>query len=197
MSFLHDILSTRKQKSGEALDQFLNELKTLVKDCNFTQVSAEVYKSEMIRDAFIDGLLSNDIRQQLLESKTLDLQSPVNQARLLEVAQQIWNAYTQSLTTEISAVISINKPSPPDNAMGDVAAIAPKTKTSNQTCWFCGNCRHPRSICPARDATCHKCKKFGQFDLRRYVNQHVFLLLLQNMIAYNMIMTITVQLLHH
>ena len=34
------ILSTRKQKSDETLDQFLNELKTLAKDCNFTHVSA-------------------------------------------------------------------------------------------------------------------------------------------------------------
>ena len=35
------ILSTRKQKAGESLDQFLNELRTLAKDCDFKTVSAE------------------------------------------------------------------------------------------------------------------------------------------------------------
>ena len=71
--FARHLLSTRKQKSGENLDQFLNNLKTLAKDCNISAVNAEQYKSEMIRDAFINGLVSNSIRQRLLENKTLDL----------------------------------------------------------------------------------------------------------------------------
>ena len=73
MSFLHSTCYQQENKSGETLDQFLNKLKTLTKGCNFTQVSAEVYKSEMIRDTFIDRILSNNIQHQLLERKTLDL----------------------------------------------------------------------------------------------------------------------------
>ena len=64
------ILSTRKRKAVESLDQFLNELKT-AKDCDFKTVSFEQYKTEMIRDAFINGLQSNQIRQRLLEIKLL------------------------------------------------------------------------------------------------------------------------------
>ena len=30
-------------------------------------------------------------------------------------------------------------------------------------CWFCGNLRHPRSKCPARDIICYKCSKKGHF----------------------------------
>ena len=69
------ILSTRKQKAGENVHQFLNELKTLAKDCDFKTVSVDQYRSEMIRDAFINGLQSNHIRQRLLENKTLNLQT--------------------------------------------------------------------------------------------------------------------------
>ena len=36
--FARHLLSMRKQKSGENLDQFLNNLKTLAKDCNFSAV---------------------------------------------------------------------------------------------------------------------------------------------------------------
>ena len=30
-------------------------------------------------------------------------------------------------------------------------------------CYFCGFARHPRTKCPAREATCHKCQKKGHF----------------------------------
>ncbi|XP_014782115.1 uncharacterized protein LOC106877681 [Octopus bimaculoides] len=55
------LLATRKQKPGESVDQFLNKLKILAKDCDFVAVSAEQYRSEMIRDAFINGLTLNQI----------------------------------------------------------------------------------------------------------------------------------------
>ena len=35
---------------------------------------------------------------------------------------------------------------------------------SKSSCWFCGNTRHPRSNCPARNAVCHKCKKTGHSE---------------------------------
>ena len=74
-----NVILAWKQKPVEALDKYLNELKTLAKGCDFKAVSSEQYNSGMIRDAlmsnaFINGLMSNAIRQRLLENKTLDLQ---------------------------------------------------------------------------------------------------------------------------
>ena len=99
------ILSTRKQKAGESLDQFLNEFKTLAKDCDVKTVSAEQYKSEMIRDAFINGLQSNHIHQRLLENKTLDLQTAIGQARSLDVLQQGSTMFSQPRIPEVIAPI--------------------------------------------------------------------------------------------
>jgi len=31
-------------------------------------------------------------------------------------------------------------------------------------CYYCGNKRHPRFKCPARDRVCYKCKKKGHFS---------------------------------
>ncbi|XP_057305421.1 uncharacterized protein LOC130642352 [Hydractinia symbiolongicarpus] len=152
------VLSTRKQKASKTLDQFLNELKTLAKECDFHPVSAEEYKSEMIRDAFINRLSSNIIRQRLLENRTLDLQTAFDKARALDVAQQSSSVYSQQHTfTEITAALPSN------------LDISTKTDASNKPsnqgfCCFCGNTRHPRSKCPAHKAICHKCKKVGHFE---------------------------------
>ena len=54
----HD-LATRKQQSGESLDEFLEKLKKLSKHCGFTAVTAETYQPEMKRDSFINGITSN------------------------------------------------------------------------------------------------------------------------------------------
>ena len=40
-----------------------------------------------------------------------------------------------------------------DNSVS--AAVQPE----DQKCFFCGNNKHLRSKCPAREATCHKCQK--------------------------------------
>lgn len=60
--FARHQLATRKQKAGESLDEYLEELKKLSKHCEFVTVTAETYRSEMIRDSFINGLSSNYIR---------------------------------------------------------------------------------------------------------------------------------------
>ena len=80
-------LATRRQQQGESLDEYLHVLKKLSKDCDFKNVSAAQYRDEYVRDSFISGLVSPTIRQRLLENKTLDLQTMVDQARALESAQ--------------------------------------------------------------------------------------------------------------
>ena len=60
---------TCKQKTGESLDSYLQKLKLMSIDCNFQAVTALIHKEEAIRDAFIGGLVSNEIRQRLLENK--------------------------------------------------------------------------------------------------------------------------------
>ena len=40
---------------------------------------------------------------------------------------------------------------------------AAATETTSPSCYFYGNNRHPRSKCPAKDATCAKCQKKGHY----------------------------------
>jgi len=77
--FARYCVATRRQKARESLDEFLQALKMLSKECNFKTVTAEQYKEEAVRDAFISGLQSSLIRQRLLENRTLDLSTMFDQ----------------------------------------------------------------------------------------------------------------------
>ena len=101
----HQLL-TRQQSTTESLDDFLQELRKLSKNCNFQSVLAEKYREEQIRDAFITGISSNYIRQRLLENATLDLQSAFNQARALDVAQKNSEAYMPHSVSHVAAAVA-------------------------------------------------------------------------------------------
>ena len=80
--FNRHVLKTSKQKDGENLEDFFQRLKTLSKDCEFRAVTAEQYQSEAIRDAFIAGLSSTEIRRRLLEETTLTLSQAFEKAHV-------------------------------------------------------------------------------------------------------------------
>lgn len=84
--FARHNLATRKQHSNETVDQYIQSLKLLSKECSFKAVNAEQYENDFIRDSFIAGLTSTIIRQRLLENMSLTLDEAHNQARALESA---------------------------------------------------------------------------------------------------------------
>jgi len=92
--FARHLLATRRQLPGESLQQFLQVLKTISKDCSFRAVTAEQYRSELVRDAFINGLASAAVRQRLLERDDLTLEAALEQAYSLERAQQQSSSYS-------------------------------------------------------------------------------------------------------
>ena len=161
--FARHLLAQRKQKPGESLDQFLQELRTLAKDCNFIAVSVEEHRNSSVRDAFISGLTSSAIRQRLLENRTLELKAAFDQARSLDVAQKSSDTYTSQQPVPVAITTSHTDS---DQQLGEVTSAATKSfqsKEKGDLCYFCGNRRHPRSQCPAREVTCLKCSKIGHF----------------------------------
>ena len=87
------ILSTRRQQSTETLDEYLQVLKALSKDCNYQNVSSIKYREESVRDAFISGLTSGLVHQRLLENNTRDLKTMFDLARSLESAAHSSETY--------------------------------------------------------------------------------------------------------
>ncbi len=160
--FARHLLATRRQKSGETLVEFIQELRRLSKDCNLKSVSAEQYREELIRDSFINGLLSPLIRQRLLENSTLDLKSAFDQANALDLAQKNAEIYTMpTIPTVTAAAVSVTEQTSKAAASDDDATLA-GTFTPKK-CYFCGNSIHNRRNCPARNCVCDNCGKKGHY----------------------------------
>ena len=132
--FARHALHSRIQAPGENFSQYYNALKFLSRDCNFQAVTAAQHQEECIRDAFVSGIFSTTIRQRLLERENLPLPEALDSALALEAAQK-----------NVSAV---------KTSVHDAGRLK---------CFFCGGSEHPRTNCPAKQATCHHCGKVGHF----------------------------------
>lgn len=159
-------LASRKQQSGESINQYLLALQILGKECNFTAVTAEQHKNIFIRDAFINGLVSPVIRQRLLENDSLSLEEATAQARTLEAAQSQADFYSQYNQTTLNATTrnTVTAKSVLQEGLSDEEHHHQFQLASTSTkCYFCGGSRHPRYKCPAKDATCNVCSKKGHY----------------------------------
>ena len=162
--FARHILATRSQQHGESINTYVQSLRLLSRDCNFKPVTGEEYRNEAIRDAFITGLYSNDIRQRLLEKETLTLKEAIEQARSLELAQTNSERYDdKNPGYSASSSHGSTSASTADNKLNQTVASS-SSASVKQVCFFCGNTRHPRFKCPARNATCNNCGKHGHFS---------------------------------
>ena len=159
-TFARHKLATRNQSSVETIDEFLQALKTLSADCNFRQVTADEHRKQYIRDAFVRGLRSDWIRQRLLESRDLDLDTAFNKARALEAANKHSQSYTSTDTDQESFNAAIPRNSLQSSTYKSDSSYKNSATTSGQNelkCYFCGNDRHSRTTCPAREAICFYC----------------------------------------
>ncbi len=161
--YARHVLATRRQQPGETLDEYLQALKVLSKECNFQSVTAAKYCEEYVRDAFITGLQLNQIRQRLLENKTLDLKTMFDQARALDSAMRSSESYSIPQPFNAAAVAVSPETTSPESSQSDPNLLASTLTTSSPKCFFCGNAKHPRAKCPARDAVCNRCQKKGHF----------------------------------
>ena len=116
-------------------------------------------QEEAIRDAFISGLQSSLIRQRLLENRTLDLATMLDQARALDAAQKNSELYSASVGQSVMAAV----PEPMSNAKLHFLQILRLRRQRLMASAFCGYSQHQRSKCPARDAVCNKCHKKGHY----------------------------------
>ena len=153
-------LASRKQLPNETLDEYLQVLKVMSKDCNYRPVTAAQYRDEAIRDAFISGLLCHSIRQRLLENDNLNLELAFNQARAMESAKRSSESYgiSQLSSNLTTATVVTENESRGKLSEKFISAAA------NQKCYFCGLKYHPRSQCPAKKAICNRCLKIGHYQ---------------------------------
>ncbi|KAA3670917.1 uncharacterized protein DEA37_0013016 [Paragonimus westermani] len=106
-------------------------------------------------------MLSNNVRQRLLEEDDIDLAKAFTQARALETSESQSLSYTHprvpyNESCALHSPISID-PSDSGKPDSNLAATIPE-------CFFCGYNKHSCSKCPAREALCRNCNKVGHFQ---------------------------------
>jgi len=154
----HELL-TCKQLTGESIDNFVVRLKRLSQECECQAVSAERYGLELMRDA-LTGIQSQVIRQRLLEERALSFEDAFRKARAMELAFKNSEAY-QGTTCSARLVETQEQRGDDDQDMADSNHL--RAGSVKQPCYFCGNARHPRQNCPAKDAVCNFCQKVGHY----------------------------------
>ena len=155
---------SKTKQSGESLDEFLQQLCKLSKDCNLKNVTAYQYRGELVRDSFINGLTLPLIRQRLLENTTLSLEQAYTQVISLDLAQKNADAYVQPIA-HVATVIPFSAPDDKTYTYSEkpeafaLAAVYPK-----RNCYFCGGAPHNRLKCQIRESVCHNCEIKGHFS---------------------------------
>lgn len=86
------------QKQGVSFDQYLVELHTLAKSCEFGQL-----KDQLIKDKIVTGIPDNGLRERLLREKDLTLDKAVQMCRAAETTR----AQAKELSREDTTVHAV------------------------------------------------------------------------------------------
>ena len=84
----------------------------------------------------------------------------IDQARALETAIKNSEVYARSDEVNYSAA---SNTAAAIKSCGGIEKGSLGVSSPSEKCFFCGNLRHPRKVCPARDTACHNCGKTGHY----------------------------------
>ena len=82
--------NTRVQRNDETADQYVNELKLLVKNCQFG-----ILASELIRDCVVYGIMSERVKERLLKEQDLMSDRALELCQINEQSEQQMNVLNE------------------------------------------------------------------------------------------------------
>ncbi|XP_048759591.2 uncharacterized protein K02A2.6-like [Ostrea edulis] len=165
----------RKQTEGEILDQFVNDLKTKAKNCEYGDQT-----NSMIRDRIIFGIQDERLRERLLrKSDNPTLEKVVDMCRAAEASKKQLKAIKGEAQVDAISKKSHTKEHFP------VAQTKQKKFTSTVSkplhklykektfdCKKCGNNHKPNS-CPAYGKKCRLCQKPNHFAKQCFTKKRI------------------------
>ena len=152
----------RSQLPDEPAEQFIASLYNLATDCNFGDL-----KNELICNRIVVGIRNQALSEQLQSDPELTLEKAKTSVRQREAIHDQWQFLKPSsdASAYIEAVKSTQKyTSGRPYQRNSNNQRPPQTTEGPKKCSRCGRSPHSREVCPAKDATCRKCKKKGHFS---------------------------------
>ena len=149
------MFNTRNQQVGETIDQYLTDLKTKAKSCEFGAIT-----DSLVKDRIVCGILDDGTRSRLLREPDLSLQKALDICRANEATttQMKLLTATSSIkhvgTEDTSDVYTVEKQKHKGKLQLD---------KKKQQCGRCGNWHTRQQSCPATGIECHKCGRSNHF----------------------------------
>ena len=140
----------RNQKTGEQIDNFIQDLYRLADDCEYGPL-----REELIRDRIVAGVSDDTLSDELQAKASLTLEEAVKMARQFEARQE--NKSMLRGSQEVHAVQ--HKP----QVKSKFRPSPTGSHSDKQHCSYCGQESHARDTCPARQAICRHCSKKGHY----------------------------------
>ena len=149
--------NSRYQKEGEPVEDFITALHTLVETCDYP----ETFVCEALRDRVVVGIRDKTLSQALQLDAGLTLQKAVEKVRLKEaVIKQQAELVKFNLNNDN---VDVKEGSSVDAVEGKGAKKKHYSKPF--VCYRCGsNSPHGRRLCPAVNAKCRNCNRFGHYE---------------------------------
>jgi len=166
-------LTSRKQQPSESLEQYIQALELLARNCTFESVTSAEYKAEALLSAFILGVASPEICKRILEKDMVVYTEALSIARSIDLAhrnaQSISGAVDSTITTPSHPVTAALQSTCQvcHHSMEETSVMTTPeevTAAMRRKCFFCGYEYHSRNRCPAKDKKCDKCGKMGHFS---------------------------------
>uniref|UniRef100_UPI00358FBBA2 uncharacterized protein isoform X1 n=1 Tax=Myxine glutinosa TaxID=7769 RepID=UPI00358FBBA2 len=171
------LLQTRRQQPNEAMDHYAQELRQLLLDSTREPRTPAQSQDDLLLDAFIAGVSSQELRLKLLEKTDLTFATALEQGKVYTEARMQSNTYDrtrllagttlharpESATAEDADPLAELWDAPEEDPVLTAAVTTRPKALRGAACFFCGGPRHARSVCPARDAMCHLCSQKGHY----------------------------------
>ena len=146
MTFERHRFLVRDQDQGETIDRYVTALPTLAATCEFGELP-----ESLIRDRFVCGLSNTVVKERLLRTSGLKLQTDLDTCRAAELAKEQVKAI-ESHSEKMVAAVRVPRHHPVSRSSGSSAG----------RCSRCGYV-HGSKPCPANGKPCHICKGLGHF----------------------------------
>lgn len=160
---------SRIQKPTESVEEFVTDLKVLVKDCGYEN------PDRMVRDRIVFGTKSSKVREKLInEGSDLTLEKALDIARTYEMSQKQLQTMNTGEDPNVNVIKKRTHQRPENKYRTSYSkqstrpryeqGARPKPREYNKVpvCQRCGY-EHKYGKCPATGKTCNKCNKKDHF----------------------------------
>jgi len=156
----------RVQKHGESFDDFLADLRKLVRTCDFADM-----KDSLIRDRIVIGIRDEPTRRRLLQVKKLALGDAIDMCRASEATARRLRVMGGTGSSDVEALSPSSSSPSRGRRRSKSQRRKPHTTYRDPSAGRRPNCRYcdrqhggQKESCPAYGQRCRRCSKMNHFE---------------------------------